>query len=96
MILFGGTDLDRYFDDTWAFDGSTSQRVRLDTIGNAPPRSQPGMVYDPDTEQIIVFGGRGTNHEPLHDTWLLSLDSLEWIQQASPKGAPQPQALARQ
>ena len=92
MILFGGTDLDRYFDDTWTFDGSTSQWVRLDTIGNPPPRSQHGMVYDPDTEQVIVFGGRGTNHEPLHDTWLLSLDSLEWIQQASPEGAPHPQA----
>ncbi len=92
MILFGGTDLDRYFDDTWAFDGSTSRWVRLDTTGNPPPRSQHGMVYDPDTDQVIVFGGRGINHEPLHDTWLLSLDSLEWIRHDSPDGADHPQA----
>ncbi len=25
MILFGGTDFDRYFNDTWAFDGSASE-----------------------------------------------------------------------
>ena len=92
MILFGGTDLDRYFDDTWAFDGSACQWVRLDTTRNPPPRSQHGMVHDPATDQVIVFGGRGTNQERLHDTWLLNLDTLEWTQHASTDAAPHPRA----
>ena len=86
MILFGGTDLDRSFDDTWAFDGSASRWVRLDTTGNPPPRSQHGMVHDPATDQVIVFGGRGTNSQPYQDTWLLNLDTLEWIQHAPTEG----------
>ncbi|MEE8143233.1 MAG: kelch repeat-containing protein [Planctomycetota bacterium] len=92
MILFGGTDLDRSFDDTWAFDGSASRWVRLDTTGDPPPRSQHGMVHDPATDQVIVFGGRGTNSQPYQDTWLLNLDTLEWIQHAPTEGAPHPRA----
>ena len=89
-ILFGGTDLHRDFADTWAFDGSTSRWERLDTSGNPPPRSQHGMIYDPVTDQVILFGGRGMNQERLHDTWLLDLATLEWIQPASTRAAPHP------
>lgn len=91
-ILFGGTDLNRDFADTWAFDGSSSRWERLDTSGNPPPRSQHGMIYDPVTDQVIIFGGRGTDQKRLHDTWLLNLYTLEWIQPASTKAAPHPQA----
>ena len=57
MILFAGTDLDRYFDDTWAFDGSTSQWVRLDTIGNPPPRSQHGILALGRSFQVEMESG---------------------------------------
>ncbi len=92
MILFGGSDLELSFNDTWSFEGATSRWVRLETTGNPPPRSQHGMVHDPDTDKLIVFGGRGTNHQPLHDTWLLNLDSLRWTQQDPTGAAPHPRA----
>jgi hypothetical protein len=93
MILFGGSDLvERSFNDTWSFEGATSRWVRLETTGNPPPRSQHGMVHDPDTDMLIVFGGRGEDHQPLHDTWLLNLESLQWTQQDPTGAAPHPQA----
>ena len=92
MLLFGGSNLENSFNDTWSFEGSTSRWVRLETTGDPPPRSQHGMVHDPDTDTLIVFGGRGPDHQPLHDTWLLDLDSLRWTRQEPTGTAPQPRA----
>jgi hypothetical protein len=50
------------------------------------------MIYDPVTDQVIIFGGRGMDQKQLHDTWLLNLNTLEWIQPAATKTAPHPQA----
>ena len=94
MVLFGGTDFDDTFNDTWAFDGPETRWAPLETLGPRPsPRFQHGMVYDPVTDQVMIFGGRGPDQELLHDTWLLEMDGLRWSRLDSSAGAvhPEPQ-----
>lgn len=68
MLLFGGYRHEEYLDGTWAYDSKTSVWVQLQTTGNPPARSQYGMVYDPLRDEILLFGGRGSRTQPLHDT----------------------------
>ncbi len=92
MLLFGGYRDEEYLDDTWAYDTKTSGWVQLQTTGNPPARSQYGMVYDPLRDEILLFGGRGSRTQPLHDTWSLDLDTLQWSMLPPPSGAPHPRA----
>ncbi len=92
MLLFGGSDLEVCLDDTWAYDAKTTGWVQLKTTGNPPTRTQHGMVYDPDRDEILLFGGRDSQVQPLHDTWSLDLNTLQWSMLPPPRGAPHPQA----
>ena len=92
MLLFGGYRHEQYLDDTWAYDSKTSVWVQLQTTGNPPARSQHGMVYDPLRNEILLFGGRGSRTQPLHDTWSLDLETLRWNMLRPPSGAPYPRA----
>jgi hypothetical protein len=92
MLLFGGNWLEDYLNDTWAFDSKTLVWVQLQTTGNPPARSQHGMVYEPERDEILLFGGRSIGAQPLHDTWALDLDPLQWKLLPPPNGTPHPQA----
>jgi len=94
LVLFGGTDMETTFGDVWALDGSETKWTQLETLGlSPPPRSQHGMVYDPATDQVLVFGGRDGKQNFLRDTWLLDMADLRWTKLDSPEGSllPQPQ-----
>ena len=92
MLLFGGYRDERSLNDTWAYDSRTKRWVQLQTTGGPPSRSQHGMVYDPVRDEILLFGGRDSETQPLHDTWSLDLDTLQWSLLPPPSGAPQPRA----
>jgi hypothetical protein len=92
MILFGGTLGDHYLNDTWVYDSKTRVWAQLQTTANPPARSQHGMVYDPQRDEILLFGGRSFGLQPLDDTWALDLSTLEWNLLGKPNGTPQPQA----
>ena len=81
MLLFGGRgngsiqgDL---FNDLWAFDLENQIWREITSSSPPSPRLSPGMVYDPDRHQIILFGGYGKRGR-LNDTWLFDLGSYEW------------------
>ncbi len=92
MILFGGAGLEQFPDDTWAFDAKTAGWVQLQTSGKPPARSQHGMVYDPVRDEVLLFGGRDSQAQPLHDTWSLDLNTLQWTVLPLPPDAIYPQA----
>ncbi len=92
MILFGGNRGEHYLNDTWVYDSKTRVWAQLQTTANPPGRSQHGMVYEPQRDEILLFGGRSFGSQPLHDTWALDLGTLKWNLLAKPNGTPQPQA----
>lgn len=69
MILFGGWDGDHELDDTWAYDPAANAWTALEPEGGSPqPRDMFSMVYDPITQQLILFGG-WDGETDRDDTW---------------------------
>ncbi len=90
FVLFGGLGYNYYtnFNDTWTWNGTTWTQVDDSTdpgCGNGsvnpcpsgpPERSTSRLVYDPSTDQLVLFGGQGgqTPGGPvLNDTWVTQL-----------------------
>ncbi len=81
-VLFGGYDYgsDRYFDDTWVYDGASWAQT---TLGGAAPlaRKQHAMCYDARRGVVVLFGGVvsnafNSNTRYLGDTW--EFDGASW------------------
>jgi len=74
VILFGGHAMERYPDtacgDTWAYDPTANTWTNLHPAGSLPPvRWGAPMVYDPDADKVILFGGGDSGSTSLGDTW---------------------------
>ena len=85
LVLFGGYQvaldvIDAARNDVWALDLSNAPRwYQLETSGDAPaPRQNATMVYDPISDRLVLFGGRGNGNCAFGDTWELSLQTLTW------------------
>jgi hypothetical protein len=89
IVLFGGvTDPDssgeRYeLNDTWEWDGR--KWVQIFTQNAPSPRSGPAMVYDPEREQIVLFGGI-SDGTYLNDTWVYR--NRNWVELDTPSDPP--------
>jgi hypothetical protein len=92
VVLFGGhtysntTYTDSYFDDTWTWNGTTDTWANLTpSTGNPSGRGLASMAYDPDTSQLVLFGGVNGFENVLDDTW--TWDGTAWTQ-LSPAASP--------
>src|SRR2546426_2956756 len=66
-LLFGGSDNQTYFKDTWAWNGS--RWTALHPATSPAGRALAGMAYDEAHGQVVLFGGIGAGFELLGDTW---------------------------
>jgi hypothetical protein len=81
LVIYGGTAGFTYFDDTWEWNGTWSQRCS----GCAPgARTLAVMAWDPVNGHVILFGG-GPGPTPLNDTW--QWDGTSWTK-LSPASSP--------
>lgn len=88
-IMFGGWNGFYDSDETWSFDPATNSWAYLDPPGAVPAaRDSHGMVYDPKTQDLILFGG-WDGFQCLDDTWMYSPDTNEWTE-LQPAGALPP------
>jgi hypothetical protein len=77
MIVFGGRDVSRIFNDTWAFDLAAYTWTRLDDGSTGPPpRYAYAIDYDEPTDRMIVYGGATVS--TLNDIWAFHLDTNRW------------------
>jgi N-acetylneuraminic acid mutarotase len=88
LVIFGGrtsnSDSD-VLDDTWAYSPSANTWTNLNPSGTLPSaRSAAAMVYDPATQNLIMFGGE-TPGGPLNDTWAYDPTANTWTD-LSPSG----------
>jgi N-acetylneuraminic acid mutarotase len=70
VFLYGGGGTTGAFQETWAFDLASNVWIELQ------PSTSPGsglghaMIYDPDTGQILLFGGVNmSDGEPANEIW---------------------------
>ena len=68
ILLFGGSILGGYQNDTWTWDGTNWTQQ---TPGAAPPpRYRPGIAYHSASGTVVLFGGLDTAFNLLEDTWV--------------------------
>lgn len=75
MLMFGGRNLTQFYNDTWAFNGSSW--VQVPTASAPSPRNNFAMTYDARSGSVILYGGwrgnlpAGSYSPGIHfaDTW---------------------------
>ncbi|KAI0280044.1 galactose oxidase, partial [Russula aff. rugulosa BPL654] len=78
IIIFGGTDDQHCYNDTWSFDISTRTWAELQCTGSIPsPRSGHAAVHVDGF--IYVFGGFSADKTYLDDLMALQLSTLRWF-----------------
>jgi hypothetical protein len=90
LMMFGGTSGGspaQVYGDTWIFDWGTESWRALEVEPHPPPRMDYGMVYVPELEGFILFGGWNTGGR-LDDTWLYDCASQTWTE-LHPATAPE-------
>jgi hypothetical protein len=80
VVLFGGVATASNFsttllDDTWVWNGTTwAQITSFGALGTGPhprARAYAVMAFDPNANQLVLFGGVDANENALSDTWVL-------------------------
>lgn len=95
IILFGGKENftstgDR--DDTWTYDYNTNTWTELYPVISPSARRGHRMVYDSESDRIILFGGKYGDAMFYGETWVGNPGSNTW-QNMSPTIAPQARAF---
>ena len=89
VIMFGGSDDNGFFNDTWAYDPSKNTWTNLSPSGPLPPpRSAQSMVYDSTSGHVIMFGGTNDQGD-LNDIWAYDPAANAW-RDLSPSGTVPP------
>lgn len=84
VLMFGGENgANKLINDTWLWDGSQQTWNEVLSLSTKPSvRKSAAMAYDPNSEQIVLFGGEGNGGSLLGDTWLWDGASATWKQYA--------------
>ncbi len=86
VILFGGQTGDykiesSYNGETWAYDAAANNWTRMKPSPGPSPRSAPELVYDFESDRVIMFGGCGGVSKSLWgmaDTWAYDFNTNTW------------------
>ncbi|KAK0208871.1 hypothetical protein DFS33DRAFT_1380357 [Desarmillaria ectypa] len=77
IFIFGGTDGQYHYNDTWTFDLSTRTWSELSCIGYIPsPREGHAAALVDDV--IYIFGGRGVDGKDLSDLAAFKISNQRW------------------
>jgi cysteine-rich repeat protein len=74
MVLFGGYDptVPTFYADTWELDGTTW--TQHSSVNGPAAQSGAGITYDPDQQQIVVFGRDGSTFAYKDHAWTKLFD----------------------
>lgn len=87
LYIFGGTDGQYHYNDTWCFDWSTQSWSELKCVGYIPaPREGHAACMVDDI--MYIFGGRGVDGNDLGDLASFKISSHRWFMFAHMGPAP--------
>jgi hypothetical protein len=81
LVVYGGfADMDRLVivNETWSYDFKSNAWTNLTVAYSPPPAYAHTMVYDSESDRIIMFGGFSMERGFLNGTWSYDLDSNTW------------------
>lgn len=89
IVCFGGSFTSSFFftglyNDIWAYNITSNEWrvINYGSIGsNYPePRFGASITYDPESDQLILFGGVNEYYVTLGDTWTYKFENNQWKQ----------------
>lgn len=85
ILLFGGhVNRGGYENEIWAYDYAGDRWEKLVTQNKPPARYCHAMTYDPESNNVILFGGGGGTGETTYDdTWIYSCRNGSWTSVSS-------------
>jgi N-acetylneuraminic acid mutarotase len=99
VVLFGGLAMgtsggpNSPLQDTWEWDGAMSTWTQITPESSVPPaRSGQTMVYDPQRERIVMYGGVADT--VLDDVWEWDGNAKTWTQVVNVLGAVKARTFA--
>jgi len=78
MWAYGGVCDNIDFTDTWYYDSSLNTWLQVFPSANPGSRLESAMVYDPQDDVVILFGGLSGNGGVYNDTWYYSPSANTW------------------
>ena len=81
VILFGGRNpggIGDALDDTWIFDPSNDQWTEVLPTSHPSYRFHFSIIYVPDTEKTIMFGGFRFPDTCFDETWSFDYSVNDW------------------
>lgn len=79
VLMFGGDDFTRAFNDLWQYDYGENEWADISSTYSPEARQMHGMVYVPDREVVVLFGGRKSDGGAFfNDTWELDCATNSW------------------
>jgi N-acetylneuraminic acid mutarotase len=87
VILFGGAPASGALGDTWTYDYDNDAWTDLAPSSSPPSRTYSGMVYDPQRDRMVLFGGSADQETAAFgDVWEYDLESNSWTDVSPPDG----------
>lgn len=103
VILFGGniwdTDLGDlvFYCETWAYDSGTNTWTNMTPIDSPEPRIYHAMVYDAQSDKVILFGGAYQDSLDqdhfFNDTWTYDYNTNTWMNVTTSVSPPRSAAM---
>jgi len=93
IVFFGGgLSPTNCWDDTWAYDYNTDTWTEMQPEVSPPDRGFHGMVYVPENDRILLWGG--TTDPDVVDlrVWAYDYNTNTWTTQEAPSDAPEQRA----
>jgi hypothetical protein len=76
VYLFGGNDGTIHRNDLWRYQNG--QWDDISPVTRPPARTHSALAYDPNTNQLLLFGGRSITGTELADLWAFDLTNNQW------------------
>ena len=80
ILLFGGRRNTDYtqLDDTWKFDLTTNTWEEIFPTTTPPARQFSALIYDSQSDRVLMFGGFGVNEVKTNDLWEFTPENNTW------------------
>jgi len=90
IILFGGGfSVPLPHGDTWVYDYNTNTWTEMQPEVSPPHRAFHGMVYVPEIDRILLWGGRTKLDVRDSRVWAYDYNANTWTAQEAPSDAPE-------
>ena len=94
LLMFGGSELGIWANDTWEWNSLTKTWIKVTPIGPSPNRrTRHSMAFDPARGKVLLFGGFDIANTHLNDVWEWDVAARAWTD-VTPALRPAPRSDA--